>query len=747
MSLWLRAVGLLLPTVLAACGGGGSGVGEAPPKPNTAPTATVAAGQTVLVGTAVQTSGTATDADGDPVTYTWTLASKPEGSAVTSASLLAPTTEKVGFVPDVAGPYVLSLVASDGKASSAPALVTVTAQGADKLAVSVGVSEPLAGAVTLSLAGPATGPQVDWYADLKSIGNGASVTWDSNSVTNGQVQLLARVTLANGSAVDVKRSVSVLNNKTTLIWMNRSSVGSSGRIPVYISAQSPVGIASVTASLDSTSLGTLNAQNACYSEVNQCPTGTNAYQFEIDGYAVGSGAHTLTVVAVDLQGASKQIVVDLPIANVPRLTVAEPLDGSFVYDTLKVSGGASSDRPGSVNVQIKLGDLTIIQATGPTFSGSYDVAGLATGTYKLTVTATDSTGKFTTLERQIVKASSAALAYTPVMALGAGSELLAAEADKLLYRTGDGVVHLLDTLAGTNKVLQDVSGGSVDVPRWQLVDGRAYAVYYLPGCKKVCLFQWDIDGSVKDLNVGNPWAAYVGLKPVVRFGYVLWWNTGASLTLYNIAAGTYRQVVTAPTNASPVLDMAMVGGVLNVFYSADSGDASKGWDVYRWSANTGAAVDLASGAFDDQDVLSDGVRVAWYRTPLGDPSSSKTLVTTAVAGGPATVVSTKLVGAPTLKDGVLAWTEASRMGDVDTIKVATASGLSTLIASASEANVVGNEAGYVFYTASGKLYYWSAERGVSTLLADTAGTWSVSSGKTVYFLSGSSGLLFKVKVN
>ena len=39
-------------------------------------------------------------------------------------------------MPDVAGAYVLSLVVSDGKLSSAPARVTITAQGASSLGIS-----------------------------------------------------------------------------------------------------------------------------------------------------------------------------------------------------------------------------------------------------------------------------------------------------------------------------------------------------------------------------------------------------------------------------------------------------------------------------------------------------------------------------------------------------------------------------------------------------------------------------------
>ncbi|MGM9482648.1 Ig-like domain-containing protein [Roseateles sp. NT4] len=750
MSPWLRAAASLLLTVfLAACGGGGGD--STPPKPNTAPTVTVGAAQTVLLGTAVQVTGTGMDADGDAITYAWTVSSKPDGSAVTSASLTAAATDKAGFVPDVAGNYALSLVVSDGKASSAPALVTVTAQGADKLAISISAAEPLSGAVTLSLTGPATGPQVSWYADLKAIGNGASVTWDSSTATNGQVQLLARVPLAGGGSVDVKRNVMVSNANITLRTLNVLDGPFSGPFDIYIRADSPNGIASVTGRVDATVIGTLTAPNACF-DGGGCTGANNAYRFRIDTNALGSGAHTVTFVAVDGQGFGKQVVLNLQFDNVPVLTLTEPLDGSFVYDTLKISGQATSDKPGAVKVDVKLGDLPIIQATGPTFSSNYDVSGLTPGTYKVTVTATDSAGKPTTAERQIVKSSSAALVYSPILSIGAGGRLLAADGDRVLYKTSDRAVHLRDTAAGTDVALQGVPDDPTNSAKWWFVDGRAYTTITVSAaCPKGCVYQWDTDAAVKELNAGNPWAMVAGYpyNLVVRSGYVLWANGTSSFTLYNVAAGTYRQVKPDPaTSINPSgFDMTMVGGVPNVFYSGNSGDAAKGFDTYRWSANTGTAVDLSSGGQNDLELASDGVRVAWIQAPLGNASSRQTLVAAPVAGGSITTMSTKLTDLPTLKDGVLAWREASQGGDADTLKVATASATSTLKAGVPGTYLWANEAGYVFYETAGKLYYWSAQQGTSTLLADTSAYGAVSSGKTFYFLSGPSNLLFKVKAN
>jgi cytochrome c553 len=96
---------------------------------NSAPTANAGPDQTVDVGSQVSLDGTgSSDADHDPLTYAWTLVSKPSGS--TAALPGSATTEMVFFTPDVAGTYVVQLVVNDGSADSTPDTVTITATAA-----------------------------------------------------------------------------------------------------------------------------------------------------------------------------------------------------------------------------------------------------------------------------------------------------------------------------------------------------------------------------------------------------------------------------------------------------------------------------------------------------------------------------------------------------------------------------------------------------------------------------------------
>ncbi len=83
---------------------------------NSVPVANAGPDQSVYVGSTVTLDGSgSSDADGDPLNYTWTLQSGPAGS---SAELVDAGTVAPSFTPDVAGDYVVNLTVSDGESSS-----------------------------------------------------------------------------------------------------------------------------------------------------------------------------------------------------------------------------------------------------------------------------------------------------------------------------------------------------------------------------------------------------------------------------------------------------------------------------------------------------------------------------------------------------------------------------------------------------------------------------------------------------
>lgn len=93
---------------------------------NAAPVANAGSAQSVVAGSGVTLNASgSTDANGDALTYSWTLTSKPMGSA---ATLSGATTSSPTFTADAIGTYVATLIVNDGKVDSAPTTVAVTAQ-------------------------------------------------------------------------------------------------------------------------------------------------------------------------------------------------------------------------------------------------------------------------------------------------------------------------------------------------------------------------------------------------------------------------------------------------------------------------------------------------------------------------------------------------------------------------------------------------------------------------------------------
>ena len=112
---------LLVMMLLAGCGGSGdSGGGAAGP----APTADAGADGTAAVGIPITLDGSASEGPaGAPVSYQWTLTSKPSGS---TALLTSPNSARPTFTPDIAGAYTATLVVHANGVASQPDSVSIT---------------------------------------------------------------------------------------------------------------------------------------------------------------------------------------------------------------------------------------------------------------------------------------------------------------------------------------------------------------------------------------------------------------------------------------------------------------------------------------------------------------------------------------------------------------------------------------------------------------------------------------------
>lgn len=151
---------------------------------NTAPVANAGPNQTVAVGATVTLDGTgSTDADGNPLTYQWSFASVPTGSA---ATLMGPTTMKPTFHVDKAGDYLVRLIVNDGMVNSAPATVTITTSNTAPVA-NAGLDQAATVGSTVTLDGSGS-------TDVDS--NPLTYDWSLVSVPTGSL-----ATLSNPTAV------------------------------------------------------------------------------------------------------------------------------------------------------------------------------------------------------------------------------------------------------------------------------------------------------------------------------------------------------------------------------------------------------------------------------------------------------------------------------------------------------------------------------------------------------------------
>jgi hypothetical protein len=97
---------------------------------NAAPVANAGADQTAVTGTAVVLNGSgSTDVDGDALTYSWSIVSRPAGSL---AEIVDPSMVLAGFTPDLPGDYLLELVVDDGFVSSTPDSVLISTAQANR---------------------------------------------------------------------------------------------------------------------------------------------------------------------------------------------------------------------------------------------------------------------------------------------------------------------------------------------------------------------------------------------------------------------------------------------------------------------------------------------------------------------------------------------------------------------------------------------------------------------------------------
>jgi PKD repeat protein len=152
---------------------------------NSPPAANAGADQSGHVNELVRFDGTgSSDVDGNPLTYSWSLVSKPGGSI---ASLTDATTSTPSLAIDRAGVYAVQLIVNDGIASSEPDTVTVSTLN----------TKPVANAGQDQSGAIGTVIHLDGSASSDVDGNTLTYQWSLTSKPSASTAVLQPLTAVN----------------------------------------------------------------------------------------------------------------------------------------------------------------------------------------------------------------------------------------------------------------------------------------------------------------------------------------------------------------------------------------------------------------------------------------------------------------------------------------------------------------------------------------------------------------------
>ena len=339
-----------LAVALTACGGGGSGGDTSAPTTNSAPTANAGTAQNVMTATLITLNGSASsDANGDPLTYIWTLTSKPAGSI---AVLAGTTTAAPTFTADAAGTYVASLVVNDGKVSSVASTVTVTATVAN--------AAPVANAGTAQNVTTATLVTLNGSASSDANGDPLTYIWTLTSRPAGSAATLVGATSAtptfSADAAGTYGASLVVNDGKV------SSTASTVTVTATVANAAPVANAGTAQNVTTATLVTLNGSAS--SDANGDPltyiwtlpsrpagstatlAGATSAAPTFTADAAGTYVASLVVNDGKVSSTASTVMVTAAVANVAPVANAGPGQNVLIANVVTLDGSASSDANG-----------------------------------------------------------------------------------------------------------------------------------------------------------------------------------------------------------------------------------------------------------------------------------------------------------------------------------------------------------------------------------------------------------------
>ncbi len=286
---------------------------------NTPPVANAGRSQNVAAGANVQLDGTASsDADRDPLTQSWSLISRPNGS---KAALFSPTEKSPMFVADVAGTYVVQLIVNDGYTNSNPSTVTIAASAAPAITLTpnrlnLGRDH---GTLTVNLSAPAGegGQEVDLAISDSEVASVPSRVTIPQGLTGANVKIPrgskgGNATITASAISFASATAEVVGSNTIILPAVAVAPGQQVSFPVTL-ASAPASSVFVTLSSSNTGAATLSASTLLFEAGSTTPSSTPT----ISGVAAGSV--TISASATNFTTATETLQVAPNITFSPAI--------------------------------------------------------------------------------------------------------------------------------------------------------------------------------------------------------------------------------------------------------------------------------------------------------------------------------------------------------------------------------------------------------------------------------------------
>jgi hypothetical protein len=368
---------------------------------NIAPVANAGTAQSVSTGSQVTLDGSSSsDANGDALTYSWTITSKPP---LSTANLTGATNAKPTFTADYSGSYVISLIVSDGRLSSTTATVTITAAAANVA--------PVANAGNAQTVSAGSSVLLDGSFSSDANGDSLVYTWSITSKPTGSTAALSDVAAIKPTITADKAGTYVIQ----LIVFDGKAISSPATVTITATVANVAPVAnagnaqtvSVGANvlLDGRFSSDANGDSLVYTwSIISKPTGSTAALSDVAAIkptitADKAGTYVIQLIVFDGKAISSPATVTITaFANIAPVANAGSAQTVSIGAIVLLDGRGSSDANGDsliydwtltskpTNSSATLNDLSGATTARPNFTA--DVA----GTYVATLVVFD--GKF-----------------------------------------------------------------------------------------------------------------------------------------------------------------------------------------------------------------------------------------------------------------------------------------------------------------------------------------------------------------